>query len=378
MNYLLSIIIPTKNRYITLLPLLDYLTTISSEILEIVVQDNSDDNKLITTYLTTNKDKRISYYHTTQKLSQTGNSDQAVLNAKGEYICFIGDDDGVMPYIVEVVQWMKKENIEVVKSYKPNYSWPGLQSTYMETDKTGVLKHKDFTYKTIEVNLKEVLNHNLSRGGAAINKLPCLYHGIVSKRVLEKIYTKTKSFFPGPSPDMANAIALCFFANKFVYTHFPVVVSGKSSSSIGGKGVLHQHVAKIDDVKHLPENTKREWTTKIPKFWTGPTIWAESVVKSLEACGQKEKIKKLNFTHLYAYLMVFNFAQRKQLFDGFKYNFFNLSFIFYVIKLFLYRVYIFFLNRTGLNGIKTHNNIKNIGDAIAILNAEVNKEKLPF
>jgi len=378
MNYLLSIIIPTKNRYITLLPLLDYLISIPSEALEIVIQDNSDDNDPIRAYFTNNKDNRISYYYTTEKLSQTGNSEKAVLHAKGEYICFIGDDDGIMPYIAEVVQWMKKENIDVLKSYKPNYSWPGLQSTYMEADKTGVLKQKEFSYKTREVDLKNALNYTLSKGGTDISKLPCLYHGVTSKKVLEKIHAKTGSFFPGPSPDMANAIALCFFAEKFVYTNFPVVVSGKSSNSIGGKGVLHQHVAKIDDVKHLPENTKKEWTIEIPKFWTGPTIWSESVIKSLESCNQSKYIKQLNFTYLYARLIVFNFKQRKQLFNDFKYNFFNFSFIFYVIKLFSHRVYIFLLNRIGLNGIKSHNNLKNIGEAIDILNLKINKEKLPF
>jgi len=378
MNYLLSIIIPTKNRYTTLLPLLDYLSSISSDSLEIVIQDNSDCNKPIIAYFKKKKDSRISYYHTTEKLSQTGNSDQAVLKAKGQYICFIGDDDGVMPYISDVAGWMKRECIDVVKSYKPYYSWPGLQSTYMDKDKTGVLKLKRFKYSISEVDLDEVLDDNLVKGGTEINKLPCLYHGIASKKTLNKIYNKTGSYFPGPSPDMANAIAMCFFAEKFVYTPFPIIISGQSSNSIGGKGVLHQHVAKIEDVNHLPKNTKANWSSKIPKYWTGPTVWAESVVKSLIACGQENKLKKFNYNSLYARLVVFNFRQRKLLFSGFKFNVLNFNFMYNVIKLFSYRVYTFFLNRTGLNRIKSYTNLKTIGDAVAIIDAMVEDNKLPF
>ncbi|WP_336127562.1 glycosyltransferase [Mesoflavibacter sp. CH_XMU1422-2] len=378
MNYLLSIIIPTKNRYSTLLPLLDFLVTIDSQEVEFVVHDNSDNNEKILKHLKEVNDKRISYYHTLEKLSQTGNSDQAVLKSTGEYVCFIGDDDGVMPYIIDVVKWMKNNTVDVIKSYKPMYTWPGLQSNILENNKSGVLKFKEGTFKIIDVNLPKVLNNALKKGGTNINELPCLYHGIAERSVLNKIYKKTGSFFPGPSPDMANAIALCFYTNNFKYLDFPVVISGKSSSSIGGRGVLHQHIARIEDVGHLPNKTKENWDKRIPRYWTGPTIWAQSVLDALRACNQENKIEDFNFKYLYAKLFVFDYNKRNQIFKDFRFSLFNFKFIFSCVKIFINRVYIFLYNRSSFNRIIQESNIKTIGDAIRVLNSKFDKEKLPF
>lgn len=376
MNYLLSIIIPTKNRYNTLLPLVDYLLTIKSEKMELLIQDNSDDISPIQPYLN-KKENYISYFHSPKKLSQTENSNLAVSNCKGEYVCFIGDDDGVMPYIIDVVEWMKDNNIEAVKGYKPNYSWPGLQISYLEDDTSGVLRYKIWENKITTIDCKKELNRTLSKGGSDLSMLPCLYHGIVSKKTLEKIYEKTGSYFPGPSPDMANAIALCFYVDNYKYLGFPLVISGKSSSSIGGKGVLHKHISRIEDVNHLPETTKRDWNDKIPKYWTGPTIWCESVIKSLEACGEFSRVKNINFSYLYAELFVFEFKNRKHIFNDFGYNIFTFSFFVNVFKIFSKRVFIFFSNRLKVN-TSTVNNLKNIGQAVLALEKVRNKKAIPF
>ena len=380
MNYLLSIIIPTKNRYNTLFPLLDFLRTIKSnkEELEFVVNDNSDQNQDVLNYLKANVDNRISYFHTDERLSQTENSDEAVLKSKGDYVCYIGDDDGVMPYIVDVVKWMKNNKIDVIKSYKPMYIWPGLKSNILENNTTGDLKFKKCTYFIKDMNLTKALNSTLRRGGTIINDLPCLYHGIAERALLNKIYEKTNSFFPGPSPDMANAVAICFFAKNFKCLDFPVVISGKSASSIGGKGVLHQHIARIEDVDHLPKKTKENWDLRIPKYWTGPTIWAQSVLDALYACDRQDKIEDINFKYLYAKLLVFNFNDRKQIFKEFTINFLNGKFILISFKIFIQRAYFFLYNRSILNKIIRKRNIKNIGEAVGVLNDEFNQEKLPF
>ncbi|WP_411029403.1 glycosyltransferase family 2 protein [Spongiimicrobium sp. 3-5] len=377
MNCLLSIIIPTKNRYNTLLPLLDYLISIKSNQLEIVIQDNSDDNNSILKFLNANPDRKLSYFHTNKKLSQTGNSDLAVKNSQGEYVCFIGDDDGVMPYIVDIVQWMKNEGVDVVKGHKPHYSWPGLQISYLEEDVSGVLRYKKWNNKVRSIDCKKELNNTLSKGGTTLTMLPCLYHGIVSRAVLDRIYAKTNSYFPGPSPDMANAIALCFYVDNYKFLDFPVVVSGKSSSSIGGQGVLHKHIARIEDVAHLPSSTKNNWSTKIPKYWTGPTIWAESTIKSLEACGRSSKMNRMDFSHLYAELFVFEFKYRKQIFKNFGHSIYSASFFINLVKIFIKRTFTFILNKTKVK-INSRNGVKDIGQAIAILEKEVDKNYLFF
>ena len=63
MGYLLSIIIPTKNRYNYLLPCLETLKLFDEKEVEIVVHDNSDDNKLIIDYLNNNHFSNLKYFY---------------------------------------------------------------------------------------------------------------------------------------------------------------------------------------------------------------------------------------------------------------------------------------------------------------------------
>lgn len=374
---LLTVIIPTKNRYSTLFSLIDTLLSFNLQNFEILVQDNSDDNTAAISFFENKISKNLKYYYNSQKLSVIENSDLAVENSTGEYICFIGDDDGVMPYILNVVRWMKKNSIEAVKGYKPNYSWPGLQISYLEDDTSGVLRYKTWENKIRTVNCEKELNKALSKGGSDLSMLPCVYHGIVSKKALNKVYAKTGSYFPGPSPDMANAIALCLYLDNFSFLSVPIVISGKSSKSAGGKGVLHKHISRIEDVEHLPDTTKKDWSDKIPKYWTGPTIWCESVVKSLVACGESSRLENIDFSYLYAELFVFEFKNRKQIFNDFAYNIYTFSFLMNFCRIFSKRVFKFFSNRLKIK-TKTVTNVKNIGQAVLVLEKNFYKKEMLF
>lgn len=372
---ILSIIIPTKNRYSTLLPLLDALCNFESNNFEIVIQDNSENNIEIISYLESNKDVRLKYFYCGHKLSVSENSNLVVKHSIGNYICFIGDDDGVMPYIVDVVEWMKSNDIKVLKAFKPNYYWPDQKSNYLSNDTSGNLKHEKFNYTIKKISSKEAFDFTLKKGGTSMKMLPCLYHGIVKREVLDAIFDKCETYFPGPSPDMANAIALTQFINEYTYVDFPVVISGKSAKSTGGQGVLHKHVSKIEDVVHLPKDTAKNWSKEVPKFWTGPTIWAESVLKAIDNCDIDAGKNKFNYAYLYASLYVFNYSNRKVIFKNFQLNKLTFDFWESYFDIFLNRSQVFLKNRFS-SSIEKYDNVKNIGEAIKLINKKVNDNKL--
>jgi len=363
---LLSIIIPTKNRYSTLFIVVDMLLSFDlNNDIEIVVQDNSDDNKdAIDFFAQKSNFKNLHYYYSSEDLSVIENSDKAVLNSTGEYVCFIGDDDAVMPNIIDVTKWMKENNYNALKSYEPNYYWPNQKANYLSNDTSGVFRYKKWRVGSFEIiKTKEALNYTLNRGAVLIDKLPCLYHGIVNRNTLDEIYKKAKTFFPGPSPDMANAIALTQVIDSYVFVKYPVIISGKSTISAGGAGVLHQHIAKIEDVKHLPKNTSKNWDKRVPKYWTGPTIYAESAIKALEVFQNNEALKKINFDYLYAYIKVFNKKQIHVIFKDFEIkNPIKIQIL--KFEIFLFRVLIFISNRNG--SVKKISGIKDIKSAVEI------------
>ena len=99
---LLSVIIPTKNRYDNLYVTISELVKINSAELEIVIQDNTDSNEDFLVFLKELNDSRIKYFHSTDFMNTATNSDLAVLNSTGEYLCYIGDDDCVNNKIVDL------------------------------------------------------------------------------------------------------------------------------------------------------------------------------------------------------------------------------------------------------------------------------------
>lgn len=375
MSYLLSIIIPSKDRYSTLFPVVEFLCDIDKVNLEVVIQDNSLNNEEAVKFFSDLDKDNVKYYYSNKDLSVIDNSDLAVTNASGKYICFIGDDDGVMPYIIDVVKWMDDNKIDALRGVKPFYTWPGLKSAFLTLDTSGVLKYPKFKNSSFHVDTQKSLKQVLEMGGTDLLMLPCLYHGIVLRQTLNQIYEKTGSYFPGPSPDMANAVALSLYAKKYYYLNIPVVVSGKCIASTGGQGILHKHISKIEDVKHLPKDTKNNWPEVIPKYWTGPTIWSASVISALEKCGHVDKIKKMNFSYLYAKLYIYNFAHRKQIFNGFEQNKNKTKYIFLCVKLLIKRSFLVVKNSTGFSNKKSVGNIANIADAIQIVNKEINFNK---
>lgn len=374
---LLSIIIPTKNRYTTLFPVVDMILSFDlNHEIEIVIQDNSENNQEALTFVEErNQYSNIGYFHENTPLSVIQNSDKAVLNSTGEYVCFIGDDDGVMPNIIEVVKWMKQKGVNALRSIKPQYYWPNQQSSFLSKDVSGILKTFRQYKNTIDIKkTKDALSEVLHKGGTVMGDLPCLYHGIVNRETLNIIYDKTGTFFPGPSPDMANAIALSLVLDTYAHANFPVIISGKSAKSTGGAGVLHKHIARIEDVAHLPKDTAKLWSKEIPKYWTGPTIWSESIVKSVEAMGKSDLKQKINFKYLYAHLMVFNRSHREQIFSDFKLVK-DINFYQFYIAIFLHRVSFFIKTRMGIVQ-KQYNQLPNIKEAISIIEKQIGVLKL--
>lgn len=372
-RYLLSIVIPTKDRYETLLPVLNSLLAINGESLEIIVQDNSLNNTPILEFVELKKNNSsFKYYYSSNKLSIIENADLAIKNSSGEYVCFIGDDDGVMPYIVELTRWMASNNIRALKAFKPSYYWPKQKSNYLSKNSSGVLKCQRYNYSIKTISAKKGLMHVLQTGGTSMKRLPCVYHGIIRKDILDLIYLRCNSYFPGPSPDMANAIALVHFLDEYTYVDFPVVISGKSIKSTGGQGVLHKHIARIEDVVHLPQDTVRNWSERIPKYWTSQTIWAESVLKSLDKFADYTNQKKLKYSYLYATIVAFNPKLKNVIFSNFKYSIYTLGFFANYIKIFFLRLKNFIKNKIS----NSFSNITDISKAIETLNKDLDIEKI--
>lgn len=367
---LVSVVVPTKNRYPYLFKLIELMDSFATEEVELVITDNNDDNTpMLEFFKEHGKADYIVYKHQVGQVSMSENSDRAILNSSGEYVCFIGDDDAVTKYVVDCARWMKRHNIEIVVPSDLSYKWPDF-ITSVETEKAS-LKYSPFTGEIKSIDCKEVLNEIMDRGFVDRGRLPLAYHGVAKRETLDKIYETCHTFYPGPSPDIANGVALSLVADNYYSVSLPIVISGASATHGGGIRTKKNHAADIDDIPFMPKGTKQKWEKNIPLIWTGSTIWCESAIKALRAMHREDLIQKVNFEYFYVYTMAYYPAARKMAFDLSSNKI--AAFLKYM-GLFCNRVFNYGVRlikgKLGVNPTsseKEYNNVENIVDAYKII-----------
>jgi glycosyltransferase involved in cell wall biosynthesis len=309
MNPLLSIVVPTKNRYYTLEFLIKLLVSYKDKDIEIVIQDNSDDNSRFLSFINyvQTSESNLKYYYNSEFIPVGANVDRAVNNSTGDYICVLGDDDAVTHSIMKCVKYMKANKVDSMVFPAVYYVWPGVQSQYSRVDYSrGLLSIPHTNGEVREIDHQKEFENCMAKGARSLEYMPNAYHGIVSRSILSQIFNKTGSYFPGPSPDMANAIALCFFVKKHAYYDVPVMVHGHCLNSAGGLGRAGKHVEKnLSKLPFLGENINKIWDKTIPKIWTGETIYAISAFEALNRIGEKYLKEKFNYREFYT-----NFLKR--------------------------------------------------------------------
>lgn len=306
MANLLSIVVPTKDRYVylkSLVQLIDHFDDSIKKELELVIQDNSTDNSQFLNYIKEHSFPFVSYFYNKEQLSMSYNSDLAILNAKGKYICFIGDDDGVSRYIVDCAKWMDKNGVRIVKSALTVYKWPSFVSP-KHYDLCSSLLFNDYRGAITKVDCVQSLESLIKSGFESLAKMPKVYNGIVSKEILQKIYNKCGTFFPGPSPDMANAVALALSEKEYTYIDYPIIIGGHSSNLGGGANRYKHKYGPLEEQAFIDKKEIDNWDPKLPKIWASRTVWPESAITAFKAMDKTEYLNKIDYEELYRKMLI--------------------------------------------------------------------------
>lgn len=305
---LLSIVVPTKDRYPYLKSLIQLIEGFNCLEIELIVQDNTADN---TDFINSEEYKFVKYFYEKEQIPIYLNCDKAILHSNGEFVCFIGDDDGVTKYIIDCVRWMKNNDIDVVMPSPVAYSWPDRIVKSSTMTKLGGVVYKPFTGKIMKISTEKVLLDSVQAGFINRGEMPLVYHGIVKRTTLNRIYDKCGTFFPGASPDIANAVALCLSTNAFYKVDMPITISGASKTHGGGVNKMKNRAAKIEDLPFLPKDISEKWDNRVPRIWTGETIWCQSALMALKAMGREDLLDKVAYEKMYARFAAFHLPLRR-------------------------------------------------------------------
>jgi glycosyltransferase involved in cell wall biosynthesis len=304
MRPVLSIIIPTKDRYPYLESCLRGISShYNNDRIEIIITDNSSEQFEIQALRLFDN---VTYSYISKPISQVENFELALGMVTGEYVTMIGDDDGISDLLIDVVDYMNAKNIEALIAPFVSYYWPDVVSQNVINDFAGKIFFKDYTYKLTVISAVDEVEKCLNLGGGSLCNLPRMYYGIINKEVLEKVKAASGVYFPGPSPDMANAFSNALYTNMLVLFDAPLFIAGNSAKSAAGLGLSGKHVGSIEGNPMLPSDCHVKWSKLVPKYWSGPTIWAESVLKAIELTGNYNIVQKFNFVRLYADCLSFN------------------------------------------------------------------------
>jgi len=311
---LLSIVIPTRNRRECLIPTIKAVLKSTRSEFELLVHDNSDTALSDSDLADLLGDSRVRYYWSDGALSMTENCDKAVSLAKGYYICMIGDDDGVLvDEALDLAQELLRVGVDAALSTKPYYPWPAVAHWFWG-ELGGRVYLPNLSAGVEVIDVREELELVLSDVGAGgLRRLPRVYHGFVSRHALNRLRSAAGTFFPGPSPDMANAVGLAFLLTRTVAVGVPLVIAGHSKSSGGGMGSAGKHIGGVREQAHLPANTSDTWHPRIPFFWSGPTIYAQSICSALAKLSTS-RFQQLRFERLHAACLVFQPSQWRETF----------------------------------------------------------------
>lgn len=300
---ILSIVIPTRNRAEYAKHCIKSILDIDFDKFELVVHDNSDTKELfnyISDFLI--NDDRLIYRYDNSPMNTVHNFNKAMNYVNGEYICFIGDDDGIMPDIIEAVKWAKENNVDAIAyNNRVGYLWPNKE-------RKGLLNIYPYDSSIEKVNVRHELECFLNDGAVYyLNyKLPKVYHGIVRKTCFDTVNQKLGYYFGGLSVDIFASLSLSLVIDELIFIDYPFTIAGSSAASEQTHRTADAKNKKLKDAPHFKNRGVYYWSNEVPELYSGATIWAESGIQALREFESKDFLQKVNLPKLAAHVTLSN------------------------------------------------------------------------
>ena len=241
-----SLIIPTRQRADTLAFALETAVAQTHPDVEIVVQNNGNDpatNDLVATIAS----PRVVLRSSAKILPMADNWEAALAASSGDFLAFIGDDDGIMPDACAICDEVlsPRPSIGALHWTPHYYDWPNSLRSVARNRL--VVNLPGPTSGTIR-RCRELLLQ-LYEGTVGWTDMPLIYNGaFVRREVIDKVRAACGGrYFAGPIPDVHSGIANLWAMRQFLHIDRPLSICGASGHSngnahfVGSSGEPLQH-----------------------------------------------------------------------------------------------------------------------------------------
>jgi glycosyltransferase involved in cell wall biosynthesis len=197
----------------------------------IISDDNSSDETHI--YLQTLEHPRILIIRPPYSMSMTEHWEWALKHAKGDWLIFVGQDDGLQNYFFkladELVAIAETKKIRSISSDRAYFFWPGCKDLYGDISVSYIAKNKIEICSSLIGSIKALLSIQ------SYFYLPQMYTTSLFKRsLIEEARKKQGGIFLKCHPQDANLAAIsCGLEKRYLNSRIPLGWVGTSPKSAG-------------------------------------------------------------------------------------------------------------------------------------------------
>jgi hypothetical protein len=226
---LLSVVVPTLDRPDTLRHALATLAAQTERDCEFIVQNNGG-NPEVAALVEGLRDSRFKHFTTPSVVTMTENWELALGHATGDYVTFIGDDDGLMPDGCAIAAWLLGNRGIPLLSWAPYaYYWPGYHHPGYRNRLVAAV---DFRFTGEKIGSRGELERFYGFQ-THYARLPMIYNSFVRRDVIDAMRSRAGRYFLGLSPDVTSGIVNAALSAHFIRLSRPLSISGLSQHSTG-------------------------------------------------------------------------------------------------------------------------------------------------
>jgi glycosyltransferase involved in cell wall biosynthesis len=224
-----SIVIPTRARPDTLRHAVRTVLAQSDGDFEVIVHESGDDPAVAAAVAEFN-DPRIRFFKTGEPVRMTENWERALAHVRGDYVLFIGDDDGLLADACVIARGILNAKPGHVLSWLPaSYFWP----RYFDAEMANWASAVCGTELTCTLRNSRSLLAMAYRFRATYSDLPMIYNAFVPRAVIEGVRGLHGRYFVGSAPDVTSGLANLYFTQHYLHCNRPLSINAASHHSTG-------------------------------------------------------------------------------------------------------------------------------------------------
>ena len=257
-----SIIIPVRNGGKYLPTCVETITSQGFNDYELIISDDHSTDETCY-FLNTIVHPNVTIVYPPEGLSMTEHWEWALSHAQGEWLIFVGQDDGLQLYFFQLAEILTpialKTKVRTIMSSRANFFWPGCNDVY------GNIAVGYYASNKIELKNSKYQALRALLGFQNYFVLPEMYTtSLFHRDILEEVKKKQKGKVLVAHPQDANLAAIaCSLDKRYLESEIPLGWVGTSPKSAG----LAISTKDANDIqgKNELDKLRREYAGKIEK-----------------------------------------------------------------------------------------------------------------